>query len=128
VNRGPRMRRVNELLREVIADEVARLKDPGLGFITITGVDTAPDLRSARVYYSVLGDDVQRAATREALDRANAHIRYEMGHQVRLKYTPELRFENDEAIERGMRMDEILRGLHEERDEREDQARDPAGG
>jgi ribosome-binding factor A len=50
------MRRVNELLRESIAEEIARLKDPGLGFVTITGIDTAPDLRSARVYYSVLGD------------------------------------------------------------------------
>jgi len=119
---------VNELLREVIAEEVARLKDPRLGFVTITGVDTAPDLRSARVYYSVLGDETQRDETREALERSAPHIRHEVGRQVRMKYLPELRFETDEAIDRGMRMEQLLRDLREEHDERGDSPADPAGG
>jgi ribosome-binding factor A len=108
------MRRVNELLREVIADEVAKLKDPGLGFVTITGVDTSPDLRAARVYYSVLGEPEQREETQAALKRATSRIRAATGDQVRLKYLPTLDFEYDEAIERGLRMEQLLRNLGEE--------------
>lgn len=108
------MRRVNELLREVIADEVAKLKDPGLGFVTITGVDTAPDLRTARVYYTVLGEDEQREETQAALERATSRIRAATGEQVRLKYLPTLDFEYDESVERGLRMEELLRSLGEE--------------
>jgi len=122
------MRRVNELLREVIAEEVERLKDPGLGFVTITGVDTAPDLRSARVYYSVLGDEEQHRDTEAALHRASSRLRAVVGRQVRLKYLPELRFETDSAIEQGMRIEEILRGLREEHGEGDDPGTDPEGG
>lgn len=111
---GPRMRRVNELLREVVADEVARLKDPGLGFVTITGVDTAPDLRAARVYYSVLGDDGQRESTAAALERARSRIRAAVGGQVRLKYLPDLRFEFDPTVDGSQRINEILRGIDAE--------------
>ena len=111
---GPRMRRVNELLREVIADEVARLKDPGLGFVTITGVDTAPDLRAARVYYSVLGDAGQQKETAAALERASSRIRAATGGQVRMKYLPKIEFELDESIERGVRMEALFRQLGEE--------------
>ena len=121
-----RMRKVNELLRELIAEEAAELKDPRIGFLTITGVDTAPNLRSARVYYSVLGDDDQRAETEQALARAASHVRGVVGRQVRLKYTPELRFEPDSAIDRGLAMERLLRELREGRDE--DSGRDPAGG
>lgn len=111
---GARMRRVNELLREVIADEVARLKDPGLGFVTITGVDTSPDLRSARVFYTVLGDEAQRAETQAALGRARSRIRAVTGSQVRLKYLPDLSFQYDEAVDRGLRMEKLLHDLEEE--------------
>jgi ribosome-binding factor A len=111
---GPRMRRVNELLREVVADEVARLKDPGLGFVTITGVDTSPDLRAATVYYSVLGDADQQKETAAALDRASSRIRAATGGQVRMKYLPKIEFELDESIERGLRMETLLRQLGEE--------------
>lgn len=111
---GPRMRRVDELLREVIASEVARLKDPGLGFVTITGVKTSPDLRAARVYYSVLGDDEQKASTAAALGRANSRIRAATGDQIRIKYLPELHFVLDEVVERGIRMEQLLRDLAED--------------
>lgn len=125
---SPFLRRVNERIREVVADEVERLKDPGLGFVTITGVDTAPDLRSARVYYSVLGDDVQHAATEAALERAAPRLRTVVGRRVRLKYVPELRFEIDVSIEQGLRMEQLLRELREERGEGSDSSADPAGG
>jgi ribosome-binding factor A len=128
VSASPFLRRVNERIREVVAEEVERLKDPGLGFVTVTGVDTAPDLRSARVYYSVLGDDTQHEETEAALGRASKRLRSVVGRRVRLKYVPELRFEPDTAIEHGMRIEEILRELREERGEGGDSSADQAGG
>jgi ribosome-binding factor A len=108
------MRRVNSLLREAIADHVAGLKDPRLGFVTITEVDTSPDLRAARVYYSVLGSEEEKAATGRALDAAASKIRTEVGHEIRLKYTPKLEFVFDEALERGMKISELLHELEDE--------------
>lgn len=114
---GNWLRRVNEHLREVIASEVALLKDPGLGFVTITAVEASPDLRAARVYYSVLGGEEQQAETAAALDRASSKIRAATGDRVRLKYLPRLEFEFDESVERGVRMDRLLRTLGEGDDE-----------
>lgn len=111
---SPFLRRVNESLKAAIADEISRLADPGLGMITITGVDTAPDLRSAKIYFSVLGDDAQFAESEKALARANAHVRSAIGKRVRLKYTPELRFEQDTALEQGMRIERLLTELREQ--------------
>lgn len=105
------MRRVNEQLHHVIAEEVARLKDPGLGFVTVLSVDTSPDLRNARVYYSVLGDAEQRESTAAALARASTRIRAATGERVRLKYLPKIDFEFDESVDRGIRMDQLLRDL-----------------
>jgi len=108
---SPRMRRVNAILLEVVAEEVAHLKDPRIGFVTVTGVDTSPDLRNAIVYFSVLGTDEERLATMAALDSAASHVRSEIGHEVRLKYTPKLEFRIDESIERGTHMSSLLREL-----------------
>ena len=105
------MRRVNEQLHEIIAEEVTRLKDPGLGFVTITGVSTSPDLRNARVYYSVLGDAAQRESTQAALARASSRIRAATGERIRLKYLPKIDFEFDDSVDRGIRMDQLLRDL-----------------
>ncbi|HLA66812.1 MAG TPA: 30S ribosome-binding factor RbfA [Acidimicrobiia bacterium] len=105
------LRRVNEQLHKVIAEEVARLKDPGLGFVTITDVDTSPDLRNARVYYSVLGDAEERESTAAALARASTRIRAATGGRVRLKYLPKIDFEFDGSVDRGIRMDQLLRDL-----------------
>ena len=116
--RSARMRKVDELLREIVAEEVAGLKDPRLGFVTVTGVDTAPDLRRAVVYYSVLGDDEQAASTKAALRSASARIQRSVASQTRLKFTPVLEFAVDPSIEGGHRIDEILRRL--EHDERAD--------
>ena len=105
------LRRVNEQLHKVIAEEDARLKDPGLGFVTITDVDTSPDLRNARVYYSVLGDAEERKSTAAALARASTRIRAATGGRVRLKYLPKIDFEFDGSVDRGIRMDQLLRDL-----------------
>lgn len=111
---SPRMRKVNELLREIIAEEATQLKDPRIGFLTITGVDTAPNLRNAFVYYSVIGDEVQHAETAAALKSAAKRFQAVIGRQTRLKYTPVLEFRVDPAIEEGIRMDRLLQHLHEE--------------
>jgi ribosome-binding factor A len=108
------MRRVNEMLREVIAEEATELKDPRIGFLTITGVDTAPNLRNAIVYYSVIGDDAQHEATAAALKSAARRFQAVIGQQTRLKYTPVLEFRLDRSIDEGLRMEQLLRRLHEE--------------
>jgi ribosome-binding factor A len=102
------------MLLHEIAEVVAGLKDPRLGFVTITGVQTSPDLRQARVYYSVLGTPEQHESCAEGLEAATGHIRGEVGHKVRLKYTPALVFVADRGIEEGEKMSRLLREIAEE--------------
>jgi ribosome-binding factor A len=109
------MRKVNELIREVVADQITELKDPRIGFVTVTGVDTAPDLRYATVFYSVLGTEEEQAATAGALSHAAPHIQRSVGEQTRLKFTPHLVFEVDPSIEQGLRIDALLQELEVER-------------
>jgi ribosome-binding factor A len=109
--RFPRTLRVNEVVRETLADELELLSDPRLSMVTITGVDVSPDLRHATVWYAALGrhdDDLV-----SALRAAAPHLRAELGRQVRLKYLPRLHFREDPAIEAGQRVEEIIRGLHD---------------
>lgn len=108
--RYPRAYRVNELVREVLADELERLSDPRLELVTITGVDVSPDLHNATVWYSALGR--HEASTAEGLRAAAPKLRASLGRQVRLKYLPQLQFREDPAIETGQRVEEILRDLH----------------
>lgn len=109
-----RMRKINSSVHHVIANEVEELKDPRLGFVTITGVDTAPNLRTARVFYSVIGPPEQQVATQAALDSAAPRLSRAIGSSIRMKYTPTLKFEVDEAIEFGVRISQKLRELDEE--------------
>lgn len=111
------MSRVNELLREVIAAEVMSLKDPRIGFVTITGVDTAPDLSHAKVFYSAMGTDEEQQASTAALERAAPHLRSQLGSQVRLKHIPRLEFHRDTAIDRGLRIEALLREVGDGPDE-----------
>ena len=110
---GGRTNRVSEELREILAEEIPKLKDPRVGFVTVTGVNITPDLRLARVFYTALGDDRARRATAAALRSARGHLRQVIGHEVRMKVLPDLRFEEDVAIERGDRIEELLRELNE---------------
>jgi ribosome-binding factor A len=104
-----RMRRVNEAVREVVSVRLAAgLRDPRIGFVTVTSVDTSPDLRHARVYVSVLGDDEQRAATMAGLESAHGVLQLAVSRELRLKHTPTLEFLFDESIQRGMRISELL--------------------
>jgi ribosome-binding factor A len=117
--RYPRMARVNELVREVLADELERLSDPRLGFVTVTGVDVTGDLRQATVYYSVLGPGEVHEETAEALRSASPHLRAVLGRQVRLKYLPSLAFREDPSVALGERVDKIIRELHLDEEEQE---------
>jgi ribosome-binding factor A len=110
--RYPRTARVNEVVLETLAEELERLSDPRLGFVTLTGVDVSPDLRQATVYYSVLGPAEQHEETSKALRSAGSHLRAVLGQQVRLKYLPYLSFREDPAIATGQRVEEIIRDLH----------------
>lgn len=107
------MRKVNELVREVVADAVTDLKDPRIGFLTITGAETSPDLRHAVVYYSVLGSDDEKAGTAAALDSARSRIQGVLGRETRMRYTPVLEFEVDPSIDEGIRISQILADLEE---------------
>ena len=108
-----RLQRVSEELREILAQEIQRLKDPRLGFVTVTGVRVTPDLRKARVFYTVLGEDRDHRATRAALRSARSHLRAALGREIHIKVTPELEFEEDAALEQGKRIEEIIQRLHE---------------
>ena len=112
--RYPRTARVNEVVLETLADEVERLSDPRLGFVTLTGVDVSPDLRQAIVYYSVLGTAEQHDDTAVALKKARRHLRGVLGREVRLKYLPDLIFREDPAIAQGQRVEELIRELHDQ--------------
>jgi ribosome-binding factor A len=104
-----RMRRVNEAVREVLSSRIAEgFNDPRIGFVTVTAVDTSPDLRQARVHVSVLGDDAERARTMEGLEAAHGLLQQSLGRELRMKRTPTLSFAYDESIDRGMRITELL--------------------
>src|SRR5947207_12545447 len=106
---GPRPERVAEEFREILAEEIPRLKDPRVGFITVTHVDVPADLRKATVYYTVLGEERDHRATRAGLRSARTRLRAVLGHQVRLKFTPELEFREDEGPTQVERVAQLLR-------------------
>src|SRR5438445_8020982 len=104
-----RMRRVDEAVREVLSDAIATdLKDPRIGFVTVTGVKTSPDLRHARVYVSVLGGDPERSASIDGLRSAHGFLQRRLADELILKHTPSLTFEYDESVDRGMRITRLL--------------------
>jgi ribosome-binding factor A len=104
------MRRVDEAVRQVLSDAVAQdLQDPRIGFVTMTSVKTSPDLRHARVYVSVLGDDGERAATLAGLQSAHGALQRRLARELRMKRTPTLEFLYDETTDRAMHLEEILR-------------------
>ena len=119
--RGARMRRVDEAMRAVLSDAIATdLKDPRIGFVTVTGVKTSPDLRHARVYVSVLGDEPERSATIEGLRSAHGFLQRRLADELTLKHTPSLTFEYDESVDRGMRISRLL-AEHDPAEETSDQ-------
>src|ERR671933_2657065 len=103
-----RMRRVNEAVREVLSEAVGELKDPRIGFVTVTGVETSADLRQARVFVSVLGSERKREKTLAGLAAAHGVLQARIARELRLKRTPQVTFEYDPTVEHGVRMTQLI--------------------
>jgi ribosome-binding factor A len=107
--RSDRMRRVDEAVRAVLADAIAKhLKDPRVGFVTVTAVETSSDLRHARVFVSVLGDDATREASLDGLRSAHGVLQRLIASELHLKHTPTLTFVYDVSVDHGMRITELI--------------------
>jgi ribosome-binding factor A len=107
-----RMRRVDEAVRAVLSDAIAKdLQDPRVGFVTVTGVKTSPDLRHARVYVSILGDESVRAESLDGLRSARGFLQGRVAAELTLKHTPTIVFEFDESVDRGMRITQLLHDI-----------------
>jgi ribosome-binding factor A len=105
----PRMRRINEVLREVIGAAIATdLGDPRIGFVTVTSVETSPDLRSAKVHVSVLGAEAEREAALAGLRSSHGVLQAKIAAETRMKRTPTLSFHYDDTVEKGMRISQLL--------------------
>jgi ribosome-binding factor A len=106
---GGRMRRVDEAMREVLSDAITtELKDPRVGFVTVTAVDTTPDLRQARVFVSVLGTDSERRRSLDGLRSAHGFLQRRVADELHLKHTPTLDFAYDDTTDRAHRIDELI--------------------
>jgi ribosome-binding factor A len=111
---GSRPARVGDQIREELSELLTRhVKDPGIGFITITHVKVSPDLQVARAFYTLLGDDKARKETAKALDRATPFLRRQIAGRLRLRRAPELTFQFDESIARQARIEELIQEIHD---------------
>ena len=108
-----RPERIADLLHQILAGLVRdKLRDPRIGFVTLTEVRVSPDLRHARVFVSKLGEISERDETVAALNHAAPYLRREVAHRARLKYVPDLEFIGDRAIETGMRVESLIQDFH----------------
>ncbi|OBR66820.1 ribosome-binding factor A [Paenibacillus oryzae] len=108
-----RVGRVSEQIKKELSQIIqAELKDPRIGFITVTGVEATSDLSQARIYLSVLGNDEQKEATLKALASATGFLRSELGKRMKLRHTPELLFKFDSSIEYGSRIESLLESIN----------------
>lgn len=121
---GHRPDRVGDQIRQELSELLSRgaVHDPGIGFITLTRVTVSPDLQLARVYYTTMGDPAARRETEKALQRATPFFRRQVGARLRLRRVPEIEFRFDESVAHQDRIEQILRDLHEEEAQRQEQA------
>ncbi len=109
-----RPERLAEIIKQEVSDMLRNeLKDPRIGFVTITEVEVSSDLRHAKIFFSVLGPEEEAKASLEALNRARGYVRSELGRRIRLRYTPEIYFTLDHSIQRGIRVMELLHEVKE---------------
>ena len=113
-----RAQRIGELIQKEVSALLLRgLKDPRIGFVTITGVEVTPDLHLARVYYTVIGDQAARRESAAGLKSSTPFIRQQLGRQLQMKYIPDLIFQYDSSIEYGNRIESLLRAIHTDESE-----------
>lgn len=111
---GSRAQRVGELIhKEVSSLLIKGLKDPRIGFVTITGVEVTPDLHLARIYFTVVGDEDVRTRTTKGLESSVPFLRRELGRTLRMRYVPDLLFCYDTSLEYGNRIETLLRDIHD---------------
>jgi ribosome-binding factor A len=112
-----RKKRVGQLIKSEVSEMILKdLKDPRIGFVSVTDVEVSGDLRYATVYFTVLGEDKSVKSTITALERATGYVRHEIASRLRLRYAPEIRFKYDEAYQRAWHLEEVIRDLHESDD------------
>ena len=113
---GKRSEKVADVIQQEISQMLVKtLKDPRIGFVTITRVSVSEDCRLAKVYFSVAGTSVEKERSTEGLNSAKGYVRRELGRRMRLKYTPEIVFEFDPSIEYAIHIGEVIHRLKEER-------------
>lgn len=113
---GKRIQRVGHLIQmELGRLIVTKVKDPRLGFVTVTHVDVTPDLKSARVFYSAMGDERAKKASQTALEKAAGFLQKEVGDILKLRYTPRLKFILDDSLDHGLEIDRVLRAIDKEK-------------
>lgn len=118
---GKRCERVGDLIQKEISQMLVRtIKDPRIGFVTITRVEVPEDCRSAKVYFSVAGTLEERKRSMKGLDSAKGYVRRELGRRIRLRYTPEITFQFDPSIEYAIHMGEVIQQLKQEVEENGD--------
>jgi ribosome-binding factor A len=118
VSRSGRRRKVNEAIRQVLSDAVPTLKDPRIGFVTVTGVEATRDLKQATVWVSVLGSEKERTRTLAGLEAAHGVLQARIAHELGLRRTPVLAFAYDPSVERGVRLTRMIDELApEDRDD-----------
>lgn len=121
MNEGKRSDKVADLIRKEISGMLLKsIKDPRIGFITITRVVVSDDCRLAKIYFSVVGTPAEREESTRGLNSAKGYIRKELGRRISLRYTPEIVFQFDPSIEYAIRLGEVFNHLHNERKEDED--------
>jgi ribosome-binding factor A len=114
-----RIEKIQKVAREVLGEAIQNLKDPRVGFTTVTKVRVSEDLRHARVLVSVMGSEQEQGSTMAGLRSASSFLRSELGKEMRIKYVPELSFELDTGPATAERVEELIRKIHEEAHERE---------
>ncbi|MFC2336506.1 MAG: 30S ribosome-binding factor RbfA [Negativicutes bacterium] len=114
-----RMERVQELMKQELSKIILQdLKDPRIGFVTVTAVDVSSDLRNAKVYVSLMGSEQQIADSWRGLQSSRGFLRREIGHRVRLRYTPELTLELDKSVDYGVHIQELLQQIKKDEEDR----------
>lgn len=110
-----RMERLNESVKELLSELVLnRVRDPRVGLVTITGVDVAKDMLSAKVFFSVMGDEKVRKECGKGLESAKSFLRNTVARELKLRTMPELRFVYDDSLDRSLRIEETLRQIHDD--------------
>lgn len=112
---GQRLERLREEFKREAADIIRRMKDPRLGFVTVTDAEISNDVRHVKIFVSILGDPAERERTLSGLERAAGHVRTELGRRIRLRHTPEIVFRFDPSAERGLRINQLLDAVRSDR-------------